>query len=394
MIHFPERVNDFAFKIATPNGTGLGERQRPAHAGHLPHGHSRLGQERLPVEHPGPADLVRDPRQQGRPHGARARLRPRRRAQSGDLREGRRRGAPGRLPALRLVVAADAGAHARRTSRSSAFRSAQMCNEAFAGDRERIAACATSRTPARWRRCSRSTWTSSRDAAQGDLREEGGAARVERQGASSSATTTPRRTSSARCRSSLEQMDATDGHILIDGNTAAALGARVRRRDRRRVVSDHAVDVADGSVQGFCEQFRVEPRRHASATRIAAGRRRAVGRRHGDRRRRGRARASFTSTAGPGISLMSEFVGLAYYAEIPGGLLRHAAHRSVHGHADAHAAGRPLLVRVRVARRHQAHLLCSRRIRKSASRCRRRSVRSRRALPDAGVRGVAISTSA
>src|SRR5207244_10052564 len=27
---------------------------------------------------------------------------------------------------------------------------------------------------------------------------------------------------------------------------------------------------------------------------------------------------AFTSTAGPGISLMSEFVGLAYYAEVPG----------------------------------------------------------------------------
>src|SRR5580765_3044594 len=27
---------------------------------------------------------------------------------------------------------------------------------------------------------------------------------------------------------------------------------------------------------------------------------------------------SFTSTAGPGISLMGEFIGLAYYAEIPG----------------------------------------------------------------------------
>ena len=26
---------------------------------------------------------------------------------------------------------------------------------------------------------------------------------------------------------------------------------------------------------------------------------------------------AFTSTAGPGISLMNEFIGLAYYAEIP-----------------------------------------------------------------------------
>ena len=29
------------------------------------------------------------------------------------------------------------------------------------------------------------------------------------------------------------------------------------------------------------------------------------------------ARASFTPTSGPGISLMNEFIGLAYYAEVP-----------------------------------------------------------------------------
>ena len=33
---------------------------------------------------------------------------------------------------------------------------------------------------------------------------------------------------------------------------------------------------------------------------------------------------------GPGISLMGEFIGLAYYAEIPG-VLRHAAHRASTG---------------------------------------------------------------
>ena len=33
--------------------------------------------------------------------------------------------------------------------------------------------------------------------------------------------------------------------------------------------------------------------------------------------RAGTARASFTATSGPGVSLMSEFLGLAYFAEIP-----------------------------------------------------------------------------
>ena len=54
---------------------------------------------------------------------------------------------------------------------------------------------------------------------------------------------------------------------------------------------------------------------------------------------------SMTSTAGPGISLMSEFVGLGYYAEIPGRDLRRAARRSFHRPAHAHRAGRPALAR-------------------------------------------------
>jgi formate dehydrogenase (NADP+) beta subunit len=44
-----------------------------AHAGHLPHGHPGVRQERVPVQHPGAAHLVRDPGQQAtatRPHAA------------------------------------------------------------------------------------------------------------------------------------------------------------------------------------------------------------------------------------------------------------------------------------------------------------------------------------
>ena len=92
----------------------LGEREQSAHAGHLPHGHSRHRQERLSVEHPGPAHLVRDPGEQGRLHGASRARRSRRRAQPGDVREGRRRRPRRRLPALRLVLAARRQARARR----------------------------------------------------------------------------------------------------------------------------------------------------------------------------------------------------------------------------------------------------------------------------------------
>ncbi len=49
---------------------------------------------------------------------------------------------------------------------------------------------------------------------------------------------------------------------------------------------------------------------------------------------------AFTATSGPGISLMQEFLGLAYFAEIPGGGVRRAARRPLDRHADAHAAVR------------------------------------------------------
>ena len=81
---------------------------------------------------------------------------------------------------------------------------------------------------------------------------------------------------------------------------------------------------------------------------------------------------AFTATSGPGISLMQEFLGLAYFAEIPGGALRRAARQPVDRHADAHAAGRPPVLRLRVARRHQARAAVSRGPDASASSSRRR----------------------
>ena len=51
---------------------------------------------------------------------------------------------------------------------------------------------------------------------------------------------------------------------------------------------------------------------------------------------------------------MNEFLGLAYYAEVPGGDVRHPARRPLHRHADAHPAVRHHAVRLRLARRHAA----------------------------------------
>ena len=63
---------------------------------------------------------------------------------------------------------------------------------------------------------------------------------------------------------------------------------------------------------------------------------------------------AFTATSGPGVSLMQEFFGLAYFAEVPVVVVRRAARRPLDRHADPHAAVRPPPLRLRLARRHQA----------------------------------------
>ena len=114
----------------------------------------------------------------------------------------------------------------------------------------------------------------------------------------------------------LERMDATSDSIIIDGNTAAALGAVYAGAT---VGAWYPITPSTSLMEAFkmfCQQFRTEPgtglaryciiqaEDELSAAGIAIGAGWAGAR-------------SFTNTSGPGISLMQEFVGLAYYTEIP-----------------------------------------------------------------------------
>ncbi|HUP01198.1 MAG TPA: 2-oxoacid:acceptor oxidoreductase subunit alpha [Gemmatimonadota bacterium] len=114
----------------------------------------------------------------------------------------------------------------------------------------------------------------------------------------------------------LERMDGTRGHILIDGNTAAALGCLYAGAT---VGAWYPITPATSLMDAFtmfCERFRVDPETgkkrfcivQAEDELAAAGV--VVGAGWAGAR-------AFSPTAGPGISLMSEFIGLAYYAEIP-----------------------------------------------------------------------------
>ncbi len=114
----------------------------------------------------------------------------------------------------------------------------------------------------------------------------------------------------------VQRMDKTAGYMMIDGNTAAALGcvyAGATFAAWYPITPSTSLMDAFGR---FCEKYRKDP---------ATGRKRfcivqaedelaALGMALGAGWAGARA---FTSTSGPGVSLMSEFLGFGYYAEIP-----------------------------------------------------------------------------
>ncbi len=115
---------------------------------------------------------------------------------------------------------------------------------------------------------------------------------------------------------SVAPMDRTAGHIMIDGNTAAALGCVFAGAT---VAAWYPITPSTSLMDGFksfCERLRVDAetgvRRFAFIQ--AEDELAAIGMVLGASWNGAR---SFTATSGPGISLMNEFLGLAYYAEVP-----------------------------------------------------------------------------
>ncbi len=114
----------------------------------------------------------------------------------------------------------------------------------------------------------------------------------------------------------LASMDATKDAILIDGNTAAALGCLYAGAT---VGAWYPITPATSLMEafkGFCQKYRREPKtnRNRFAILQAEDEIAAIGMVIGASWAGARA---FTPTSGPGISLMNEFLGLAYYAEVP-----------------------------------------------------------------------------
>jgi 2-oxoglutarate ferredoxin oxidoreductase subunit alpha len=114
----------------------------------------------------------------------------------------------------------------------------------------------------------------------------------------------------------LKTMDETKGSILIDGNTALALGCVYAGAT---VAAWYPITPSTSlmdAFRGFCAAHRKDPDTGKNNFCIlqAEDELSAIGMVLGANWSGARA---FTSTSGPGISLMSELIGLAYYSEIP-----------------------------------------------------------------------------
>ncbi len=201
------------------------------------------------------------------------------------------------------------------TSLTSACRWPQMCNENFREPRERVLMknIATAgvliellNIDRRRRRSSSSKKsTAARKACANRTRRR-----------CSWAPITFASTSPARCPSIWRRWMRNDDKILIDGNTAAALGCVYAGAT---VAAWYPITPSTSTMDAFkvfCERFRKDKETGENNYLIlqAEDELAAIGMVIGASWNGARA---FTSTAGPGISLMNELLGLAYYAEIP-----------------------------------------------------------------------------
>ena len=115
----------------------------------------------------------------------------------------------------------------------------------------------------------------------------------------------------------VEPMDKTAGMILVEGNAAAALGCLMAGVT---VVAWYPITPSSSlpeTLIGYLKKYRKDPETGKATFAVvqAEDEIASIGMVVGAGWAGARA---MTSTSGPGISLMSEFAGLAYYAEVPG----------------------------------------------------------------------------
>ena len=114
----------------------------------------------------------------------------------------------------------------------------------------------------------------------------------------------------------VEKMDKTHDHIIIDGNTAAGLGCVYAGATVGAWYPITPSTSVMDAYKSFAKQFRIDDETGGKKFCIvqAEDELAAIGMVLGATWNGARA---FTPTSGPGISLMSEFIGFAYYSELP-----------------------------------------------------------------------------
>ena len=114
----------------------------------------------------------------------------------------------------------------------------------------------------------------------------------------------------------VQRADKVGNRIFVDGNSAAALGCVY---GGATVAAWYPITPSSSvaeAFQSYCAKYRVDPEtgRHNYAIVQAEDEIASIGMVVGAGWNGARA---FTATSGPGVSLMTEFLGLAYFAEIP-----------------------------------------------------------------------------
>lgn len=114
----------------------------------------------------------------------------------------------------------------------------------------------------------------------------------------------------------IERMDANQGKIIVEGNAAAALGAVFAGAT---VLTWYPITPSSSLPESFIEyarRYRIDPETGKAAFAVvqAEDELASIGMAIGAGWAGARA---MTATSGPGISLMSEFIGLGYFAEVP-----------------------------------------------------------------------------
>ena len=157
---------------------------------------------------------------------------------------------------------------------------------------------------------------------------------------------------------SVQHADRVGNAIMIDGNTACALGAIYAGATLMAWYPITPSTSVAKAFETYAKKLRTDPEtgKKKYAFVQAEDELAAIGMVIGGSWNGAR---SFTATSGPGISLMSEFIGLSYFAEIPTVIINVMRGGAFHWYAYQNTTGGPIKFGLCLARRHKTRPVIS-----------------------------------